>query len=301
MNDHRPNGFDQWRSFSTNYPIAACRLTKPDLKFLYKIIDDKQKEHRNVIMKRQSRLSTESESDFENRKNIVHESFVVSVTITAHNGETLSGNNERIFDDVNFPHRPSSVFFSTSVGPEVQLGILPEDRITLFLDFSQPPMLDFHQLPTFATINASRFEIHARNELWFAASKSKLSEFFDERRSGYEWIHRAGAYDMLLFVFGMPVGVWVCVRVGQLFPGIDKLYDIPRALIYLYSIWTSLVLFRCLFSYTRWVLPKVEIECRVRRSPFRHRTVWGAILLAAFSPLVYDMLRFISTFIFGNS
>jgi len=137
----------------------------------------------------------------------VYNAFVVSVTITAENGELLTGNREEIFDDINIPTRIRSVFYSTHSVPNAVLKFLPQDRITLFLDFSQPPILDFSRLPTLPTPNESNFEISADSESWFAASKVKLAEFFNERRSGYEWFHRAGVYDVLLFVIGFPLGV----------------------------------------------------------------------------------------------
>jgi hypothetical protein len=66
-----------------------------------------------------------------------------------------------------------------------------------------------------------------------------------------------------------------------------------------YTFFVTLVLFRTLFSYTRWVFPKVEIETDATAKPIRHRAIWGAILLALVGPAAYDFVRFIVGHIVG--
>jgi hypothetical protein len=287
-----------WRNFSTRYPITACRLKRDGLKLLYRILNERQKEYRDKILTIEPQRQNETDEAFRQRKASASNAFVVSVTITAENGETLTGNREEIFDDVNFPTRLRTIFYSTQSVPHAVLNHMPQDRVVLFLDFSQPPILDFSRLPTLPTPNESNFEINAISESWFATTKTKLVDFFDERRSGYDWIHRAGAYDILLFILGVPTAVWACARLQTIAPQIDSLGTIPKALIYAYTFLFSLNVFRTIFSYSRWVFPKIEIENDVRRSPLRHRAAWAAISAGVFLPALYDLAKVVvsSTF-----
>jgi hypothetical protein len=255
-------------------------------------MDAKQREYRDRLVGQLAPQPEEADGQFEKRKTNVVNAFVVSVTIAAKNGELLTGNREEIFDDLNFPSSPKSVFYSTQSVPNAVLNHVPQDRITLFLDFSQPSMFDFGRLPTLATPNESAFDIAAVNESWFAASKTKLSEFFTERRSRFDWLHAAGAYDGLLVVMGLPLAVWTCVRLESLAPQIDYLSAIPKALAYCYAFILSLFVFRGLFSYSRWVFPKIEIERDRHDSILRHRAAWVFILCSALAPAIYDVVKF---------
>src|ERR1700746_3295112 len=60
-------------------------------------------------------------------------------------------------------------------------------------------------------------------------SNYKLAEFFLERRTGYDWIHRAGTYDILLFVVGFPLAIWTCMKIGVVVH-VDSLNILPRTI-----------------------------------------------------------------------
>ena len=55
-------------------------------------------------------------------------------------------------------------------------------------------------------------------------SKTRLLDFFRERRSGYHWIYGASVYDALLYV---PLAVWSCVKLGNVAPSIRSAYRNP--------------------------------------------------------------------------
>lgn len=297
MSDMSTKTPEEWRNFSTRYPLTACRLKHDSLKLLYRILNERQKEYRDRILAVEPQRQNETDEAFRERKASASNAFVASVTITAENGEMLTGNREEIFDDVNFPTRIRSIFYSTQSVPQGVLNHVPQDRVVLFLDFSQPPMLDFGRLPTLPTPNESNFEINAINESWFAATKARLVGFFDERRSGYNWIHRAGVYDILLFMLGLPVAVWSCARLQTIAPQIDSLDTIPKALVYSYAFLLSLIIFRVLFSYSRWVFPKIEIDSDAKRSPLRHRAAWAVIIVGVFLPALYDLVKVVGSYV----
>lgn len=281
----------EWRNFGKRVPITACYLKRDGLKLLYRLVDEGQKEYRLKISAIQVQQAHESLEEFNKRREMVHNAFVTSVTISARNGQLLTGNNENIFDLVDFPSDLRSVFYSTRSVPEAVLKHIPEDRITVFLDFSKPPALDLTKLPTLPTPNESNFEVSATNQAWFALNASRLTQFFQERKSSYEYIHKAGAYDLLLLILGLPLSVWACAKIEKLLPEIDQMATIPRSLIYFCVFMLALTAFRVVFSYSRWVFPKVEIEGSGNRTVLRHRAIWIAVTSAVVGPAFYDLVK----------
>ena len=154
----------------------------------------------------------------------------------------------------------------TSSTRSVPASILPfvTRLINVNLDFTQGPVLDFPSLPTLPTGNASLFEIQSDNEGWFFGAKSELSEFFMARRTSFDWLHRGGAYDALLFLIGIPLGIWVVIHLTPTvatrnFPTIIS-YSI-----YVYAFLATLGLFRMFFSYSRWCFRRLSLKRFVTR------------------------------------
>jgi hypothetical protein len=113
----------EWRNFGTRFPITACRITREDLKRLYKLINERQAEYREKIVAIQSQQSQETPEAFAARRRRVYNAHVTSVTIEAKNGERLTGNNEQIFDAVTYWADVKSVFFSTQSVPQAVIGV----------------------------------------------------------------------------------------------------------------------------------------------------------------------------------
>jgi len=284
---------EAWRNYSTKVPIAAFRIKRDELKRLYQIIHAKQIEYRDKVVATLSRMPSESNDDFEGRKRKVHDAFVTSVTVTGLDDEMVHGNAEDFFDSSTFPEHLRSILISTQSVPQAILNFNPPCNVVVFLDFSRPPLFDFSRLPTLPTPNESNFAISADDESWFAATKARLSQFFTDRRTPTNWLHRGAIYDALLVFVGIPIGIWLAFRIVGLISS-PKISPIIIAALYVYIFLAALNLFRLLFSYSRWVFPKVELDTELA-SPLRHRGIWGAILLALVASLLYDCLKSLSS------
>ncbi len=282
---------EEWRNHSTKHPIAASRLKRGDLKRLYKLINDKQIEFRDRFMPVLQQQPNETLDVFEARKKRVYDSFVTSMVIRTTNDAWLHGNNESFLEETNLPDDIWSILFNTDTVPKAILGFTPLCRIVVFLDFTTPPLLDFTRLPTLPTPNESNFEIAADNHSWFAASKGLLSEFFDARKTKVNWLHRAAMYDILLVFFGLPMAIWSDYRLSEVLNNAPKIPSIISSAIYVYVFLLSLNIFRVLFSYSRWVFPKVELEMQRSSSPLRHRSAWLAIMIPLVAALIYDVAK----------
>jgi hypothetical protein len=278
-----------WRNFSTTVPIAAFRIKRDELRRLYQIVHSKQIEYRDKVMTALAKAPPESDQDFATRKQRVRDAFVTSVTVTGLNDEMIHGNDETFFDSFNFPEHLRSVYISTQSAPQAILNVMPSCNIIVFLDFSRPPLFDFSRLPTLPTPNESNFAISADDESWFSATKARLSQFFSERRTSTDWIHRAAVYDILLVFTGLPMAIWLAYRiVGGITDGRSP--PIIISTLYVYVFFAAIQLFRILFSYSRWVFPKVELDTE-SGSPLRHRGIGGGIFLAIASSFLYDFLK----------
>jgi len=264
-------------------------VKRDELKRLYQIINAKQFEYRDRILGTLSKMASETDDDFDARRQKVHSAFVTSVTATGLNDEVVTGNSEDFFDSSSFPDHLKSIFFSTQTVPQAVLNFMPPCNVIAFLDFSRPPFLDFARLPTLPTPNESNFAIAADDESWFAATKTRLSQFFADRRTSTNWLHQAAIYDILLILIGVPIGIWAAYRVGGLL-NTARIPQIVSAALYIYVFVFALFVFRVLFSYSRWVFPKVELDSELA-SPLRHRGIWGAILIGLVVSLLYDILN----------
>jgi hypothetical protein len=279
---------EAWHNQGARIPVRACRLQIGDLKRLYRILNKKVFEYRDVIMLQLARGGDETEETFGQRKARVYNSFVTSVTIQTAQGNMFTGNNEDILDEHNLPEQIVNIFLSTRSVPATVLPIVMR-FVNVNLDFTQPPVLDFSRFPTLPTENATRFEIQSDNELWFLGAKTELSDYFVSRKTGVDWLHRGGSYDALLFLAGIPLGIWVLTYLVQ----IVEAHKFPTFIsysIYVYGFFFTLNLFRIFFSYSRWVFPKIELETH-RSAALRQRIVWGAIIVAVLGAAIWDAFK----------
>jgi hypothetical protein len=283
---------EAWRNYTTKFPIPAFRLKRGDLPRLYQIINEKQFEIRDRMLGLVVQQPNEPQADFQARRKKVSDAFVTSVSVTAENGEVFTGNSEAFFESGTFPERLRSVFFSTITVPQAVLGVQPPCKIVVFLDFSRPPLLDFARLASLPTENESNFELQADNESWFTAATTRLNQFFADRRTRANWLHRAAVYDILLPIAGFPIALWACYRLSDLLE--TKLpAGVLRAASYIYVFWVTVFIFRVAFSYSRWVFPKVELASDLASSPLRHRGIWLVIILGLLTAFVYDAIKFV--------
>jgi hypothetical protein len=290
MSDPKPNPPPSVRTFTTSAPIKACRLRRDDLARLYRIINDRQIEYgQTFVNKVLAQQPSETPDQFRERQARVANAFVTTVNVTGSNKEVISGSGEHFLASDNIPDNIVTVFYTTVAGPNAVGVTFLENKATLLLDFSRPSILDFTKLPTFATPNNSNFEITASSEAWFTTLNTRLTQLFDERRTGFNWLHQQGIYDLLLFIAGLPFALWIDYRLS---PIIDKmkLPNVVASGLYVYLFLGGLFIFRGIFTYSRWVFPKIEIQSETS-PPLRHRVVWLGMMIAVFGAAIWDAVK----------
>lgn len=287
-------GTSSWRHYTIGSPILACLLVRDDLKRLFDIIDEKRKEEAQQILTALTKLPTEDDDQFEARKKRVRDALVTLVSITAPDGEMVTGNTRDFFDSVAIPERVQSVVIDTSNAPKAALNFAPTNNVSVFLDFSRPPLLNFGVIASAPTPNASNYKIVASAEPWATSLNARLHGFFSERKTACGWLHKSGCYDALLIFFGVPLALWASYRVGAEFVA-PTMPNVLVTAIYVYLFFLLLNLFRALFSYTRWVFPLVELRSPRATWSQRHRVFWAAVMLGVVGSFVWDAVKFLAS------
>jgi len=281
---------EPWRNYTKRVSMAACKLRTNDLKRLYRIINEKQMEVRNNVTSSLSQTANETLEQFQRRRDQTNNAFVTTVQIKGLNDEVVTGQGESFFDSALLPERIVSIEYDTAFSPKTQLNFTPNNRASVFLDFSRPPWLNFGDAPSAPTPNNSNWFITADTEAWSTSLSARLVTFFDERKTSVNWLHASGVYDVLLLVAGIPLSLWGAYRLGH--PVVAKAH-LPLAFetaLYIYLFMLSLNTCRALFSYGRWVFPKIELESD-RSSAGRHRLIWLTIILGITGSALWDGLK----------
>ena len=237
------------------------------------------------------RQENEAEEEFLKRKAFVSNSFITTVTITTATGVMLHGNEDKFLEKDNLPDNIKHIFFSTATAPKTINNFIPQCTIIVFLDFTQPPIFDFTRLPALPTQNESNFEIKSDLEGWFASTNANVKDYFNSRSTRTDWLHRGGIYDAFLFVLGVPFAIWFCYHLSQIIEAKQSIPLFIKVGLYTYTFLLALNFFRLLFSYSRWVFPKVELEGIQASSPLRHRGIWAVILGGITATFLYDVGR----------
>ncbi len=284
-----PNRNEAWRNYTKKVIISACRLRTEDLKRLYRIINEKQIEACRTVVSRFWKTEQETQRQFEDRCTVATNAFVTTVQVKGANAETVTGHGESFFDSGLLPEQIISIEYDTAWSPKAQLNFTPNDRAAVFLDFSHPNIFG-RTMPSEPTPNGSNWFVTAENEGWSTSLSTRLQAFFAERKTSIDWLHRPNIYDALLIVVGAPLALWGAARIGHPIVGRVHPSATVETALYVYLFMFCLNVFRWMFSYARWVFPKIELDS-ARSSTGRHRAVWATLTLGIFAAAAWDVIK----------
>jgi hypothetical protein len=125
------------------------------------------------------------------------------------------------------------------------LNVPPTNWANILLDFTSPSPLSWVPLPSAPTPNNSIYTVTVQNEAWGSALNTRLD---------YQ-----ATYDVLLFVFAIPLILWAEARLGGLSIEGKQLPFIISIDIYVWLLFALGSVVRLIFGYARWAFPKIEI------------------------------------------
>ncbi len=283
------NPNEAWRNYNKRVSIHSCKFSMDDPKRLYRIVNEKQKELRDIAVAALDQTAGETPEAFQDRRTRVRDAFITTVRITGFDNEMVTGHGESIFDSGLLPERIMSIEYDTVFSPKAQLNITPNNRVVLFLDFSRPTVFG-GRLPAEPTPNNSNWVVNAESEAWSTSLNARLEGFFKERRTNVDWLHRSNTYDALLLVIGVPLTLWATSRIGNAIAFRLHVTSAVQTALYIYLFFLFLNAFRWMFSYGRWIYPKIELESR-NSAPSRHRTVWSVLVLGILVAAIWDAIK----------
>jgi hypothetical protein len=112
---------------------------------------------------------------------------------------------------------------------------------------------------------------------------------FAGRRAPFEWLHQSGISDLLVLLLGAPLALWKDYHV-QLIINHKDWPTFFSASVYVYVFLLTLKVFRVMFSYTRWLFPKIEFSDQ-KSTPVQHRVVWGALVLGVVAATIWYIIK----------
>jgi hypothetical protein len=234
-----------------------------------------------------------SDDQYQININTLKEGFLLRITVAGKNGEQLSGTVEEIFSSPNFPDDLSSVFIDNASPLRAQHNYYVRNQFVIFLDFGKPRLLDFNLMPSRETPNESNIKVTGYDATWVNGVFAELKKFIDARSSKLSIVHQHSIYDVLLWVLGLPLGFWACYKISPLITSsFADSSDFLRNALYVYAFVATLIIFRFMFHYLRWVCPLVEY-----RSPHNkiiaHRILLSIISISVISTFISDVIKFL--------
>jgi hypothetical protein len=279
-------------SYSRTFHIPSCALTNECLKDLYRLLDARVREASLNETNNIRQTTDQTDEDLQETIRIIDESYVVTVQITTQDGQTIVGSSSSILDSAEMPQNISRIDFDTGFEFDKRFKLMPRNRIVLNLDFSKFIPLDTTNPTTTPTPNNSQLFMSGQDQNWIIPAYEKIKHFLESRRNTTLWLHKRNTYDILLILFGMPIGFWLTYRLTETlrnsFADASIVLEVA-VLVYVFVLW--LYFFRFLFFYAKWAWPLVEYTGASRNEARLHRGFWRFLAGGVFVGLVYDFFK----------
>ncbi len=232
----------------------------------------------------------QSDEEYRNNLQTLRESFTLKVTISGKNGEELWGTINEVFNSVNFPEEVKSVYIDSQSTLNHVHKYYPHNYFVVLLDFSKPKILDFSLLPSVGTPNGSNLEVSGYDATWVNGVFSELKSYITSKSSTLSIVHRHSIYDVLLWTLGFPLSFWLCNQLSNSITELTLESTLFENALYLYIFIATLLLFRLLFHYLRWMCPLVEFRTSGNKM-LAHRVVFSVLSIGWFGQFAYDIAK----------
>lgn len=216
----------------------------------------------------------------------------LKVTVKGSKNEELFGTIDEVFNFPSFPEKVISIYVNSDLIYRSDFNYFPENSFQLFIDFSKPKVLDFSFHPSERTPNDSQFDVQGSDNVWVNGVFYEIDSFIKTKPAVFSNIHKGGIYDLLVWLFGIPFGFWLCYRVILLELSIFKNHSFLESIFLTYCFFIGLIFLRILFHYFRWVYPMLEFKTKKERS-IAHQAALLSITLGLIGKVIYDFLKMI--------
>lgn len=267
-------------------PIDSLIINKADLYKFLQILQERANSACDIECNHvESFIPSEN---LEKSKEDLRSCSTLKITITGHDGEELFGSINDVFESLSFPEQIKSIFLNSELLYKSRFNYFPRNRLELFIDFGKPKVLDFSFSPSDKTPNDSSFIVEGYDNTWVNGVYREIDNFFEKRSSKISGIHKNSIYDLFLWILGVPIGFWTCFKMASI---IQQAFinSFLQSALYVYIFFLSLLIFRILFHYFRWLYPKIQYKSSNDLSII-HRGFFYTIAIGLIGKFLYDMI-----------
>lgn len=272
--------------------IASLSVNKGELKRIFTTLQERSYAAAEIEISKFEK-GTQSDDDYEKNKNAIRGGFELKLTIVGVNGKELFGNINDLFDSPNFPEEIKSIYVNSEGPLKAIYNYHPQNSFEVFMDFSKPNLFNLSFQPSQETPNESNIKVQGYDSTWTHGVFSEFTKFIDDLPSKFAWIHKHSVYDFLVWIAGLPLGFWFAYRLSEILNrmfGSFSMFVLNAA--YVYIFFATLILFRMLFHYARWIFPLVEYK-HPRNRALKHRITLVTITLGLIAGLIHDVVKLI--------
>lgn len=270
--------------------ISSFSVNKEDLYRFLQILQERSYAAGDIEVANYEK-GDQSDETYEANKKILREGFNLKPTIVSADGKELWGAVKDIFKSPNFPDQLKSVYINSEIPLKSIYNYNPTNSFEIFIDFSKPDLFNLSFLPSQETPNESNIKVQGYDATWVHGVFNEFNNFIKNKPSKIKWLHLHSVYDMLVWFLAIPFSFWVSYRLSDI---INKVFlDVSVFLLnglYIYIFLISLMLFRLLFHYARWVWPLVEYQSDKNKN-INHQFIIGALVLGVITSFFVDLIK----------
>jgi hypothetical protein len=273
--------------------IAACTFSKADLKTLCEKLQESSYEAAEEEMSHYRPLDRPPEQVLADRE-ALGLGFELQVVVQGIGNKVVAGTIPVVFNSPRFPDKVKSLYINTQQNLKDLYNWLPRNHFQLFLDFTKPGIFNLSLSPSGSTPNASSIRVSGLDSTWVNGVYSEVTNFIKRKETRRRFLHRHSVYDVLLICGGFPFAFSIVYKLSGL---INSLFGehsgILKSAAYVYVFYFSLLLFRILFDYARWIFPIVEYK-ESNGAAQKHRAILVLLVLGVLVNLLYDVFKIVT-------
>jgi hypothetical protein len=277
------------KGIARQWPVPACAVGAPDLRRLFELLNAKASEAAAEQVRQVQRSQAQTDEQFTALQREVYTLMALVVRIQAAGGEWIVANSADAMSEDSLPAVIRSVSFECGQMYRARFNLFPQNQFSVNVDFTRTPIMDLTNLALANTFGPSVVNISGVNSTWVNAVDHELHSFFQDRRIRRGWLHSNFAYDVALFLVGVPVTLDLIYNIDKRFGPMVKLPPAVFVALYVYLVLLILFAFRILFNYAKWVFPKIDGPSR-RGSALAHKVVLTAVFVTLTGRVVTTLL-----------
>ena len=267
--------------------IIACAFSKDDLKALCEILQESNYAAAEEEITNYEPSDRPIEQILADRE-VLRLGFELQVTVRGIDDKVLFGTIPVVFSSPRFPDQVKTLYINSELDLKNLHNWSPRNRFELLLDFTKPELFNLSLSPSISTPNASNIFVTGLNSDWVSGVYRKVTDFIEQRRTHRQFFHRHSIYDLLLPCGCFPFAFSIAFKFSDLIN--NRFLGILKNAAYVYVFYLSLLSFRILFDYARWIFPIVEYKSTMDTAR-KHRYILGVLVIAILGNFLYDLFK----------